>query len=70
MTINIMPNWEGSVGMLVLLIEKGDAKGRATAIAELTKMGKLADLYVASQKKPEPVDPVENIGSVPLKMRL
>lgn len=49
-TIDLTPTWEEILSTLLVLIENGDAKGRATARAELTRMAKLADLFVASQK--------------------
>lgn len=35
-TINPTPSWQSMVGLLVTLIENGDAEGRRTAIEELT----------------------------------
>lgn len=51
-TIDITPTWEQSVNVFVLLIEAGDAKGRALAVEELRRMGRLADAYVAEHKEP------------------
>lgn len=48
--IDITPTWEGILGTLLMLYENGDAKGRANAITELTKMAKLADEYVKLHK--------------------
>lgn len=48
-TINLMPSWQSMAGLLVTLIENGDAEGRRTAIEELNKMAKLADAYVGGQ---------------------
>jgi hypothetical protein len=48
--IDLTPTWSDTVGLLVALIEGSNAKGRATAIAELQRMAALADKYVESQK--------------------
>lgn len=50
-TIEITPTWQGLVGALLLVYEHGNATGRATARAELQRMAKLADLYVAWHKE-------------------
>jgi hypothetical protein len=50
--IDVTPTWEQSVNIFVLLIENGDTKGRATAIAELKRMARIADAYVAEHKQP------------------
>lgn len=48
-TIQIGPRtWQEHVDLLLVIIERGDAKGRSTARAELMRMAHLADLYVAS----------------------
>ncbi len=51
--INLTPTWEQILGVLLMLYDKGDSEGRGTALEELTRMAKLADLYVASQKSQE-----------------
>lgn len=48
--IDCTPSWKDILGTLVVLLEGGNADGRAVAIAELTRMAKLADAYVAAQK--------------------
>lgn len=48
-TIDMTPTWEGMLPILLTLLENGSAAGRATAMAEMRKMAKLADLYVKSQ---------------------
>lgn len=55
-TINIKMTWQNTVPVLLALIENGDAKGRATALAELTRMAVAADMAVAAQK-PEDEQP-------------
>lgn len=50
-TIDVTPTWSGILGMLITLIENGSPEGRATAIDEMRKMARLADLYVTSQKE-------------------
>ena len=45
--IDITPSWEGILPMLLLLIECGDVEGQRTAKAELAKMARLADQWVA-----------------------
>lgn len=41
--IDVTPTWEGLVPAFLALIENGNAEGRATAVAELTRMAKAAD---------------------------
>lgn len=41
--IDVSPTWESWVSVCVQLIENGDSKGRADAIAELQRMGRIAD---------------------------
>lgn len=55
-TIEYRPTWESLVSSFVMLIENGDAKGRAWAIEEITRMAKAADIAVASHTEiaPEP----------------
>lgn len=52
-TIDITPTWENLVPAFLALIENGDAKGRETAIAEITRMAKVADMHVAASKAAE-----------------
>ena len=52
-TIDLTPTWEQILGVLLTLHDRGDSEGRRTALEELTRMAKLADLYVASQKLQE-----------------
>lgn len=49
-TIDITPSWGQIMPVLVDLAHSNNMKARDTAYAELTRMAKLADLYVASQK--------------------
>jgi hypothetical protein len=44
--IDITPTWQGVVPLLIIGIENGSTSARA----ELYRMAKLADAYVASQK--------------------
>lgn len=49
-TIDLTPTWEGILPTILVLLENGNAKGRADAKAELVRMAKLADAYNASQR--------------------
>lgn len=49
-TIDLTPTWEQATKMLLMLFESGNQEGRATAISELLRMAKLADLYVSQEK--------------------
>ena len=49
-TIDITPTWEGLLPVLVHLAAHGATlDSREVATVELTRMAKIADLYVASQ---------------------
>lgn len=51
-SVEIMPNtWAGVLPVILVLIEAGDAKGRAAARAELQNMARLADMAVAAMKE-------------------
>jgi hypothetical protein len=43
--------WRGLLPALIMVLENGNATGRATAIAELKRMAEIADLYVAEHEK-------------------
>ena len=49
-TIDVTPTWEGIMPMLLVLYTNGNPQGRKDAEAELRRMAKLADLYVAEHK--------------------
>ncbi|CAH0343682.1 hypothetical protein [Rhizobium sp. CECT 9324] len=55
-TIDMTPTWEETVQMLVALIERGDAAGRATAISEMQRMARLADIasiVIGAHRRPD-----------------
>lgn len=49
-TIEETPTWEGLMPLYLMAYENGESSGRAASLAELQRMAKLADLYVASKK--------------------
>lgn len=49
-TIDVTPSWESMIPVLVMLIENSNAKGRATAIDELTRLARFADSVIAESK--------------------
>jgi len=49
--INIEPTWKGLVPSFVLLIEKGDSKGRQVAIDYMMQMAAIADWVRQAQKR-------------------
>ena len=50
-TIDLTPTWESLIPTFVMLIENGDAKGRATAIDELKRVAAFADSVIAERKE-------------------
>lgn len=48
--IDCTPTWEGILPTLLLVLRDGNAEGQKGAREELTRMAKLADLYVAANK--------------------
>lgn len=50
-TIDMTPTWEGLLPVLLLLLQGETLDSRKVATDELTRMAKLADLYVASVKE-------------------
>jgi hypothetical protein len=50
-TIDLTPTWEQILPTLLVLFKDGNAKGRAAVTEELTRMAKLADLYVAERTR-------------------
>jgi len=51
-TLDMTPTWEGLLPVLVHLAAHGaTSESRTVAMDELTRMAKLADLYVTSQKE-------------------
>jgi hypothetical protein len=52
-TIDIGPKtWSDHLSMLLLLVTDGNAEGRAYGRAELARMARCADAYVASKAVP------------------
>jgi hypothetical protein len=49
-TIDLTPTWSEILPTWLTVVRDANAKGQEAALAELTRMAKLADLYVASQK--------------------
>lgn len=49
-TIDMTPTWEGLLRWYLEIYENGDREGRKTALQELTRMAKIADLYVEEKK--------------------
>lgn len=49
--IDITPTWSQILPALCVVLKNGNPKGYKIAWIELEKMAKLADLYVADQKK-------------------
>jgi hypothetical protein len=49
-TIDMTPNWEQSVYMLLVILENGDDKGKAMARNELLRLGRAMDQAIASLK--------------------
>ncbi len=50
--IDVTPTWEQILHSLLLVYTDSETgKGKAYAVEELTRMAKLADKYVASQKE-------------------
>jgi len=49
-TVDATPTWEAVFPIYLMAYENGQSKGRAAALAELQRMARLADLYVASRK--------------------
>ncbi len=49
-TVEMAPTWEGLLPIYLMSYENGKSSGRAASLAELQRMAKLADLYVASKK--------------------
>ena len=46
-TIDVTPTWSGILQILLATYRDGSARGQQLALAELYRMAKLADLYVA-----------------------
>lgn len=54
--INLQPTWEAITRLYIALLEDGDAEGKEAARAELLRMAKIADRYVAEHAPKEPED--------------
>lgn len=52
-TIDCTPTWSAILGIYIAVLQNPDASAEAikAAHSELSRMAKLADAYVASQKK-------------------
>jgi hypothetical protein len=50
-TIDMTPSWEVLLPVLLHLLQGETSDSRKVAIDELTRMAKLADLYVAERKE-------------------
>jgi hypothetical protein len=50
-TIDMTPTWEAVLPIYLDAIQYGNGKGYEAAVEELTRMAKLADLYIAAQKE-------------------
>jgi hypothetical protein len=51
--IPIKATWRGLLPALIMVLENGNATGRANAIAELKRMAEIADAYVAEHEAKE-----------------
>jgi hypothetical protein len=49
--IDMTPTWEGLLPYLLTILSDGSFEGQKIARDELTRMAKLADMYVAENKK-------------------
>lgn len=52
-TIDLTPTWEAILPVLLAVITDGTPKGRTEAEAELRRMARIADAYVAASKEAE-----------------
>ena len=50
-TIDLTPTWEGILPIYLRVLMQGTTEGKTIACDELLRMARLADKYVASQKK-------------------
>jgi len=48
--IDMTPTWEAVLPIYLAAIKHGDYDGSKAAMEELTRMAKLADLYIAEKK--------------------
>lgn len=53
-TIDLTPTWEEVLPAWLAVMESGNAEAMEIGRAELKRMAKLADLYVAQQKEGKP----------------
>lgn len=60
-TIQLQPTWRGVVPLLIAALTEGTETGRRIATEELYRLADFAD---SINRQPEPLGPVENIGSV------
>jgi hypothetical protein len=49
--IDLTPTWSEVLPIFIACLENGTEKGKTSARAELLRMAKLADAYVAEHKK-------------------
>lgn len=52
-TIDMTPNWEQSVYMLLVVLENGDSKGKEMARNELLRLGRAMDKAIAERNAQE-----------------
>ncbi|NBX49869.1 hypothetical protein EBT25_07990 [bacterium] len=50
-TVDMTPTWHGILPAIILILDSGTTEARGTALMELDRMARLADKYVALQKK-------------------
>ena len=67
-SIDMTPTWEETAAMLFTIIERGDTTGRAHALKELQRMGRLADIAMIvmgghrRDDAPAPIAPADLLG--------
>lgn len=69
-TIDMTPTWEETAAMLATILERGNPEGRAHALKELQRMGRLADVAMIvmgghrRDDAPAPIAPADLLGRV------
>lgn len=48
--IDVTPSWEATARMLVVLMERGTAEGKAEAEKEILRMGRIIDKLLEEKK--------------------
>ena len=64
-TIDITPTWAALLPVFRAVLDNGTDEGKRMAWEELARMAEAADQWNAHCKGPQPVEPSENIGSIP-----